>query len=260
MSLATVKLTLRLRLAAALSAAIGLIAVTAAVGALFPSIGHSIGQLNLSAGVENLLGGADYGTASGWFQSEIGAIYGPLLIGGLAITGIVAATAGEEESRIMALVLAYPIGRANLVLSKAAAVGVVVVLIALATWVGLIIGVALAGGGVTIGHMSALAVQLAFFGAATGALAFAVAAGTGRGPLATGIAAGIAVGGWLVNSFAPLVSWLDWLKYLSPYYYYAGHSPLTQGIYIPGLIVLAAVTAVALAAGAFGIQRRDLRG
>jgi len=89
----TAKLALRLRLPAALSAAVGLIAVMAAVGALFPAVGHTIGKLHVPASVSNLLGGGDYGTITGWFRSEIAAIYGPLVIGALAITGASAASA-----------------------------------------------------------------------------------------------------------------------------------------------------------------------
>ena len=84
MSRATAELTLRLRLAGAISAAVALVAVMAAVGALFPAVGHTIGRLDVPKSVSNLLGGADYGTITGWFRSEIGAIYGPLLIGVLA--------------------------------------------------------------------------------------------------------------------------------------------------------------------------------
>ena len=260
MSWPTAKIALRLRLPAALSAAVGLIAVMAAVGALFPAVGHTIGKLNVPRSVSNLLGGGDYGTITGWFRSEIASIYGPLVIGALAITGAAATTAGEEEDRILALVLSYPARRSRLVIAKAAAIGVVVVTIAAATWVGLIIGVALAGGGITIAHMAALAIQLAFFGCATGALAIAVAASTGRRSLATGVAAGVGIVGWLINSFAPLVGALTWLKYLSPFYYYAGHDPLTQGVNAAGVIVLGAVTVVLLIAAAAGIGRRDLRG
>ncbi len=260
MSWPVTRLTLRLRLPAAVSASIGLIAVMAAVGALFPAVGHTIGKLNVPQSVHNLLGGANYGTVTGWFRSEIGAIYGPLVIGALAITGASAATAGEEEDRILALVLAYPIGRARLVAAKAGAIAGVVALIALATWVGLIVGVALAGGGISVAHMAALALQLAFFGFATGALAIALGAGTGRRALATGVASGIAVLGWLINSFAPLVSGLGWLKYLSLYYYYAGHDPLGRGVDVVGVIVLAGVTVVLLVGGAVGFGRRDLRG
>ncbi len=259
MSWPTAGLTLRLRLPAAVSASFGLIAVMAAVGALFPSVGHTIGKIDVPKGVSNLLGGGDYGTITGWFRSEIASIYGPLVVGALAITGASAVTAGEEEDGILALVLAHPIRRSRLIASKAAAIGAVVLIIALATWIGLIVGVALGGGGIAIGHMAALAVQLAFFGFATGAVAIALGAGNGRRSTASGVAAAVAIVGWLINSFAPLVSALAWLKYVSLFYYYAGRDPLTRGVYVPGIIVLGVVTVVLTAIAMVGIDRRDLR-
>ena len=259
MSLPAARITLRLRLPAALSAGVGLIAVMVAVGALFPSVGHTIGRLSVPKSVSNLLGGGDYGTITGWFRSEIAAIYGPLVIGALAITGASATTAGEEEDRIMGLVLAHPIRRPRLIAAKAAAIAVVVLIIALATWIGLIIGVAVGGGGITLPHITALAVQLAFFGFATGAVAIALGAGTGRRSLATGVAAAVGIAGWLINSFAPLVGTIDWLRYVSPFYYYAGHDPLAQGVDVVGIVVLGAVSLVLTAVGIVGIERRDLR-
>jgi ABC-2 type transport system permease protein len=231
----------------------------AAVGALFPAVGHTIGKLDVPTSVANLLGGADYGTITGWFRSEIAVIYGPLVIAALAITGASAATAGEEEERVLALVLAHPIRRSRLVVAKASAIALVVLAVAFAVWVGLIVGVAAGGGGITLAHITALAVQLAFFGFAAGALALALGAGTGRRSLANGGAAAVVVLGWLVNSFAPLVSGITWLKYVTLFYYYAGHDPLTQGVGILGLVVLGLVTLVLTAAAVLGFEHRDLR-
>jgi beta-exotoxin I transport system permease protein len=256
----TTRITLRQRLTGTLSAGLGLIAVMLAVGALFPAVGHTIGKLDVPASVSNLLGGADYGTITGWFRSEIAVIYGPLVIGALAITGACAATAGEEEDRILALVLAHPVRRARLIAAKAVAVGIVVLIVALSTWVGLIVGVAVGGGGIGIQNITALALQLAFFGFATGATAIALGAGTGRKSLAVGVAAAIGILGWLINSFAPLLSAISWLKYLAPYYYYAGHDPLGRGVYLTGLVVLGLLALVLTALGMVGIERRDLRG
>jgi ABC-2 type transport system permease protein len=253
------KITLRQRWPAAVSAAIGLICVQLAVGALFPSVGHTIGTLNIPKGVAQLLGGADYGTITGWFRSEIASIYGPLVIAAIAIVGAAGTTAGEEEARILGLVLAHPITRRRLIASKAAAIGVVVLIIALGTWAGMIFGVALGGGGISVGHITALAVQLAAFGFATGALSLAIAAGTGRQSLATGIAAAVGILGWLINGFAPLVGALNWLKYLSFFYYYAGHDPLTQGVSIGDTLLLVGVTLLLTFLAMAGIERRDLR-
>jgi ABC-2 type transport system permease protein len=255
----TVTMTLRLRWVSTASGALGLVAVLIVVGALFPAVGHSIGKLNIPKGVTQLLGGADYGTITGWYRSEIGSIYGPLVIGGLAIAGAVAATATEEEDRILGLVLAHPIKRSRLVAAKAAAIAALVVAIALATWAGMILGVAIGGGGISLGHITSFSVQLAFFGFATGALAIALGAGTGRRALAAGGAAAVAILGWLVNGFAPLVSAIDWLKYLSPFHYYAGRDPLTRGVDIGGLVVLGALALLLTGLGVVGLERRDLR-
>lgn len=260
MTLAPLTMTLRLRLAFTASAASGLVAVLLAVGALFPAVGHTIGKLSLPSGVSDLLGGADYATVAGWFRSEIGAVYGPLVTGAVAIGAAASATAGEEEDRILALVLSCPITRARLVAAKAGAVAVLVAAIAAAAWIGLLSGVALAGGGVSAGHLAAYAVHLAFFGLALGAIALAAGAGTGRRALATGIAAGIGILGWLINGFAPLVSGLDWLKYVSPFYYYAGHDPLSHGVHVVGLVVLGVVALALTAVAMIGFERRDLRG
>jgi ABC-2 type transport system permease protein len=252
-------MTLRLRRTSTGLAAAGLVAVLLIVGALFPAVGHSFGKLDIPTGVSHLLGGADYGTVTGWYRSEIGSIYGPLVIAAMAITGAVSATAGEEEERILALVLAHPVTRSRLIAAKAAAIAVVVCLIAVATWLGLIAGVALAGGGISVGDVSAYSLHLALFGLAIGAIALAVGAGTGRRALASGAAAAVGVIGWLINGFAPLVNAIAWLKYLSPFYYYAAHDPLTEGVGIIDLAVLAALALVFTAVAMMRIERRDLR-
>ena len=257
---APLTMTLRLRAAFTGSAAVGLILVLVLVGALFPAVGHTFGKLNLPKGVADLLGGADYATITGWFRSEIGAVYGPLLIAAVAISAAAATTAGEEEDHIMGLVLAYPITRARLLAGKACAIALLVVSIALAAWVGLLIGVALGGGGISLGHITAFGVHLALFGLAIGAVALAVGAGTGRRAMTTGVAAGVGVVAWLVNGFAPLVGGIAWLKYLSLFYYYAGHDPLTRGADIADLAVLGVVSVVLAGVAIAGFQRRDVRG
>lgn len=259
MSWPATRISLRLRLSGAVSAALGLVAVMVLVGALFPAVGHTIGKLDVPPSVANLLGGADYATITGWFRSEIAVVYAPLVVGALAITGASALTAGEEEDRILALVLAHPISRPRLILAKALAIALIVLIMACAVWVGLILGVAAGGGGISLGHITALAVQLAFFGFAAGALALAVGAGTGRRSVANGTAAAVAILGWLVNSFAPLVSAIAWLKYLTLFYYYGGHDPLTRGVGFTGLVVLGLVALGLTAATVVFFDLRDLR-
>jgi ABC-2 type transport system permease protein len=65
--------------------------------------------------------------------------------------------------------------------------------------------------------------------------------------------------GFLLNGFAPLVGALDWLKYLSLFYYYEGHDPIANGVDTGDLAVLAAVTISLTALAVLGIRKRDLR-
>jgi ABC-2 type transport system permease protein len=252
-------MAVRLRLLSTALTSLGMMLVILMVGALFPSVGDSIGRLDLPEGVTELLGGADYGTIAGWMRSEIGAVYGPLVVGATAITAAVASTAAEEEGGILGLTLAYPIRRWRLVLAKAAAMAVCVALVAAGTLLGLIAGVAVAGGGIGIGHLAALALHLACFGWAIGALALALAAATGRKAVASAAAAAFAVAGFLVNGFAPLVGGLHWLKYLSPFFYYTGHDPLGRGVHVGDLAVLGATAGLLTVLAALSFERRDLR-
>jgi len=259
-SAASVELELRLRMRRGLAGALGLFAVTALVGALFPSLGHSIGDINLPKGLANLLGGGDYATLRGWLETEIVSTYGPLIVGGIAVSSAAATLAGEEEDRILALVLAQPEPRGRLLRSKAAGVGVLVLALGVVTWLALLLAVALAGGGIDAGHLAAQALQLTALGLALGALALAIGAATGRRAAAGGAAAAIALLMYLVNGLAPLADSVAWLRYLSLFHYYAAGEPLARGPDPGGLAVLVAaalaLTAVALAA----FSRRDLRG
>lgn len=163
------------------------------------------------------------------YRAEIASVYGPLLVGGLAIASAAGSIAGEDEDRILALVLAHPVTRPALVAAKGLAVGMGVAIVALGAWVGLIAGVAVAGGGMGVGN------------------------------LAAGGAAGFAILGYLINGVAPLVDAIAWLRYLSPFYYYAENDPLGNGVDIPDLVVLALFALAMAAIATLGLQRRDLR-
>jgi ABC-2 type transport system permease protein len=260
MRTAVVETELRLRARTVIAAASGLISLTAIVGSLFPSLGGSIGHLNLSKEVSGLIGSSDFSTITGWLRAEITSIYGPLVFSGVAILACTATIAGEEEERILALVLAQPVSRSQLLLAKASGIGLELLGLSIALFVGMLLAVALAGGGVSTDHLVAAALHLLLLSLAVGALALTLSAATGRRSTAAGVAAGVTLVMFLVNGIAPAVNGISWLKYLTLFYYYEGHDPLRSGAYIPGLAVLAAVTIVLTAAAVVFFAHRDLRG
>ena len=259
MTRATIEIGLRMRLRVILGAAVWLIMACVMVGALFPSLGDSIGKLNLPKGVADLLGGADYSTLSGWMKSEVVSILGPLIVAGVAISNAAATTAGEEEDRITGLLLSHPVRRSRLLLAKAAAVGAAAFALGVASFIALVSGVAVAGGGIGAGDIAARSLHLTFLGFSLGALALALGAATGERTLASGGTASVAALMFLINGFAPVVHAISWLKYFSVFHYYSGHDPLTNGVNFGDLAVLAALTAALVIGGLVGFERRDIK-
>ncbi len=259
MTRAAFEMELRLRSRVVLAAAGSMIVMCLGVGALFPALGGTIGKLNLPKGVADLLGGADYATVSGWLKSEIVSILGPVIVAGVAITSAAATTAGEEQARITGLLLAHPVERSRLLLAKAAAVAAAAAGLGVATFAGLVGGVALAGGGLGAGDIAAQALHLVFLGLAFGALALAIGGSTGERTLAVGVAGAVAGAMFLINGFAPLVPAISWLRYLTFFHYYSGHDPLTRGVDFGDLGVLAVFGALLLAVALAGFERRDIR-
>jgi ABC-2 type transport system permease protein len=260
MTMAILEMELRLRARTVLAAAAGLICLTAIVGSLFPSLGGSIGHLNLSSEVSGLIGGSDFSTITGWLRAEITSIYGPLVFSGVAILAATSTIAGEEEDGSLSLVLAQPVPRSRLLLAKAGGVAVEVLVLAVAVFAGMLLAVALAGGGISTGHLAAAALHVLLLSLAVGAVALALAAATGSRSTAAGVAATVALAMFLVNGIAPAINGVSWLKYLTLFYYYEGHDPLREGAYLPGLAVLAAVTVTLVAVAVVCFARRDLRG
>lgn len=254
------EMTLRRRRRTTLVTGAGLASVVILVCALFPSLGGSIGDLDLGKGVSGLLGGGDFSTLPGYLNTEVFSFYGPLILIGSAITGIVSTTAGEEEDGSLGLILTLPLPRRRVLLSKAVAVAVTVLVIAAIVLAALAVGVVIAGGGVGVADLAAQVVHLVALALCFGGLAFAVAAGTGRRTEGLAISGGVAVLAYLVNGLAPLVSGLEWVQKLSPFYYYSGGDPLTGGIDVSHLAVLLLAAAAFTWLGLLGLARRDLRG
>jgi ABC-2 type transport system permease protein len=259
-SAAILGLELRFRARAVASAALGLVALTALVGSLYPSLGDSIADVEIPKEIGDFIGGGDLATIQGWLRAEIMAVYGPVVFAVIAITSATATTAGEEEGHVFALVLAKPVPRRRLLLAKAAAIALLLGALAVAVLVGLRIAVAIAGGGVATAHLAAAALHLLAFGLGVGALALALGAGTGQRGLAAGVAAGITLVMYLINGIAPVSDATSWLRYLTLFHYYEGGDPIANGIDAAGLAVLVLVTTVLLSVAVVAFERRDLRG
>ena len=227
MTAAALRLELRLRARSFVLAGIGLMAVAAITGALFPAFGESLGKVDLPEGVGDLLGGGDFATIAGWLDTEIASVYGPLVVAGSAIAAAAATIAGEEERRILALVLAHP-GLADPAAARQgrgdrAARGRARRRLLARPAAPRRAGRRRHRRGPPRGAGAAPGVpRLAF-----GALALALGGVTGRRAVAAGGRRAVAVAMYLVNGLASVTA--DWLQYLTLFHYYEGSEPLRSG-------------------------------
>lgn len=201
--------------------------------------------------------GADMSTPVGYIQVELMSFVAPITLLLYAIGRGVAGVAGEEESHTLELLLSSPVGRSRLVFEKFASMAIGVAFLAAVTGIALIAEGQLADMGLPTGNITAAMVHLALLALVFGAVALALSAATGRIGLSRGLPAAIAVAAYIVNGLAPVVDWLEPLQKFSPFYQYAGHDPLRNGIDLPSVSIALATCVVLVVLAALGFRRRD---
>ena len=91
-----------------------------------------------------------------------------------------------------------------------------------------------------------------------GAWALALGSITGKCGLSIGVASVLGFAAYFLNALAPLVKSLEPLTKLSPFYYYIGANPLTNGLNIVHVGVLIGLTVLGLAVALVTFEHRDL--
>ncbi len=242
--------------------AVGIAAVGMLYAAFYPSFNNPEMQRALEAypkGLLEAMGMTDITTAAGYLGSTTFGLLGPALVIVMAAALGGAAVAGDEESGRLDLILAHPVSRWSLVLQRFAALVLAMLLVSVLMGLAL---VAVSGpaqlGDIGAANLLATSLHLALLGTFFGGLALAVGAATGHRGLLYALVAVVAVGGYFGNNLARGISGLGWLHDISPFRFYLGGSPLTDGVQLVDLGILAAAAVVLVLVGAAVFDRRDL--
>lgn len=248
----------------------GLLFVTAAlmffvmgvlIGPMYNAIDNALLDLSdhFPEALLALFGGSDMSTPEGWYQVETFGMMAPIAVMVVTVIMGARALAGEEQHRTMGLLLANPVSRSSVLLQKAFAMALYAFAVGFAIFGGVAVGSLLGGLGMNIGNIAATSLLVTLVGLIFGALALTLSAATGRVPIATYGAVGVALVMFLINAFLPLNDNLTGYAKWSPFYYYMSSDPLTNGMHwghgalLTGLVVALIASAVVL------FQRRDLR-
>lgn len=238
------------------------LAMGAGVGALWPPLKKTFASLSASlpAAFDRLLGNVSLATPAGWMNAEMMSLVAPGFLIATAIISGGTATAGEEQARTLALVLATSASRTTFLAAKTATMLAHVLIVSVAMFTGLVVGNLIGHMGIGVGLLLAATAQATLVGLVFGAIALTIgAAGSDRRQTMT-ISAGIAGLSFVLAVILPMNESLAWLAKLNFWYPYSANVTLVNGIDWGFAAVLAASAVVISAAGFVIFPRRDLRG
>lgn len=211
---------------------------------------------NLTPALQAFLGGE---TPGGYVVGEVFNLIAPITLVAYAVAAGASILAGEEQTKTMGILASQPVSRLSILWAKAGALAIVLVVAVAIFWAGLALGTWAFDVELSPGAAAAGSVHLLFLGLAFGALSFGVAAATGRPQVATAAVGGLAVVAYFAQAMLPLAGY-DTAAQASPWYYYLGSEPLTNGVDLVHLGVLAVITVAGLIVAAVTFPRRDLKG
>lgn len=205
-------------------------------------------------------GAQNIATPAGYVDGQVYALLVPLLLSAMSITVVSGLTAGDEAAGRLELVHALPIGRRSVWLGR------------WATSMLMLLGVAIVSGAVTVASLPVFSltevgadrivgatIGCTLLAAFHGSVAYAAAGvGASRG-LSAGLGIFVLVAGYIVSFVLPIADSLAGAQEWSPWYWALGDQPVTNGVDIGGLLVVAAITAVLVAIGTAAVERRDIR-
>lgn len=210
---------------------------------------------------KSLFGGEqafDMSQGSSFLQSQFFSLVVPLVLGVFAIAFAARTLAGEEEDGLLDLLLAHPVSRRQAVLEKGLGVGIAAGLLGLAVCAALVVVDLFVDFGVALSYLLAAVVGVVLLTLVHGVAAVLAGSLTGQHSAALVGGGVVLVAGYVLMVVADMASDVNWLKYLSPFYYATGTGALTDSWPVGPHLVLLALVALGLAGSVVALERRDL--
>lgn len=205
-------------------------------------------------------GEIDLSTIEGYLAVEMFSIFLPIMILAVSVMYGAGLLAKEEEEGTLDVLLSTPTPRWRVFLDKFLALVVYVLVMLIATFLGLFLGAFMVGSldELHLGRLLAGILQLGLLGLFFGGLTFALTGTQRARGMALGATLGLAALSYLIFVMADTVNLPDVLMWLSPWYYYDGVAVLREGLTIGHTALLAGVTVLMVGGGMFAFERRDV--
>jgi ABC-2 type transport system permease protein len=230
--------------------------------AFWPSLEESGSLAELEDSMGDLLqafGAQGLSTPAGYLDGQLYAFMLPLLLSGAAIAMTTSVTSGDEDAGRLELLHALPLSRPAIWLSRWVAATVAVTAIVIATTV-VVLGAMVPFSLEDAGFAAVIAATIACGALAAfhAAVAFAVGGLGGSRGLAIGAAVGVLLAGYVLGFVLPIDESLAGARTWSPWNWAIGEQPVSDGVGL-GLVTVLLCTVALVAAGTWGVTRRDIR-
>lgn len=201
----------------------------------------------------------DWKNLPGYIGSQVFDIRLPIFISILSILLAVGLTVGEEDKGQLRTLIALPISRRGIIFAKWFAIVVICLIASIATVAGVVIGIPTTGQ--TLDPM--VLVRLGLFTwllvTSLATLIFAIGLATGNRAATIGIGIVIAIGSFLLTTFATAVSWLKDFEWLSFLHYFPATDVAKGEMNWGNVVFYLALIIVSLVVAFLFFPRRDVK-
>ena len=230
------------------------------MGPLYNSLEDSLAEMAADLGDAMTQMFGDMATPEGWLNAEMYSIMAPAAVFYVAISSGARTFATEAENRSIGLLAANPISRTAIALQKVGATALHVVTVVLFCGLGTWAGVQAGSLDIPASRVAAINLHLALLGVVVAGLAILVSVLTGRRLISMVTTAAIVLVAYVWGTFTPQTDALDGLAVLSPWRWYFGSDPLTNGVDRGDVALLAGLAVGLVAVALWSFRRRDLPG
>lgn len=215
---------------------------------------------NLPSAFQGLIGNLnDLKELPGYIGSQLFDVRIPIFVSMIAIILAVSLTVGEEEKGRLRMLLAMPLSRSHILLSKWLAIVVISFITTLSVIIGMLLGLLAIHESLAVDVIVRLGLMAWLLTVCLATIVFSIGIASGRRGLTMALGVLVAVGSFILTTFAKSVDWLEPYEVASLLHYFPAVTIAKSNIELSDVAVYVVIILVSLITSMILFRRRDVR-
>ena len=245
----------------------GLFLIVMLIMSIFPSMKDVPGMNDyleampkelLNLWVQNLEN-SDITSPQGFLNAELFTVMLPVIFIAFAINIGKGAVSGEEASGTLEMLLSHPVPRISFILHKIVFLVFMTILLGLVLCLSGYAGMEIFNIELGRGNFFWACVSVTLLGLLFGSITLFLGSYLGKSGIAVSVSAVTALAMYLLNALVPFVEGLEWMQKISPFYWYSGHDPISNGINFTYTALFVMIILALFSMAGYLFKSRDLR-